>query len=206
MGLVVVLALLAGVLSVVDVLVRDGVQSAIADRIEARSPGSHATVRISSFPFTGRLAVSGRVPGLSARVTDVTEGDIRFTDIDLDVHDLDVDRGDLTHGEVKPTSIRSGHVVADISQDSIRSLAHLPLTLGDGTVGADGVTVHVQVTLAGGGVVVGLGDGLPTFTVPVPELDILPCVGSARVVPHALQLSCTFTTLPGLLAGVTFHA
>jgi hypothetical protein len=71
---IVVLVLLAVILAVGDVVAKDGVQSAIASRIEDRDPGSHATVTISSFPFVGRLAASGAVPSLDAVVTDLHEG------------------------------------------------------------------------------------------------------------------------------------
>jgi hypothetical protein len=131
-ALVLVLAVLLGVLSIIDVVVREGVQSAMSDRIESKLPGSHADVKISSFPFLGHLAASDTVP-------------------------------------------------------------------------AAGVSVSVDVSIVNDAVVVAPGHGLPSINVPIPVLDILPCVGSARIVPGALRLSCRFHTLPGLLSHTTFH-
>jgi hypothetical protein len=204
-ALVLVLAVLLGVLSIIDVVVREGVQSAMSDRIESKLPGSHADVKISSFPFLGHLAASGTVPSLQADVTDVTAGDLRFDYVDLHITDLKVDRSKLFHGTVEPLSIARGRVVADLSQSSIDSLVHLPIHLGAGTVSAAGVSVSVDVSIVNDAVVVAPGHGLPSINVPIPVLDILPCVGSARIVPGALRLSCRFHTLPGLLSHTTFH-
>ncbi len=205
LGLLVVLAVLFGIFSIIDVVVRLGVQGAIADRIESRSPGSHADVKISSFPFLGHLALSGTVPSMDADVTDVTDGDLHFSRIDLHVTDLEVERGQLDDGTVQPVSIERGRVVAYLSQSSVDALAHVPLRLGNGTVELDGVTAPVTLTVTDGAVVVTVAQGLPSFSVPVPDLDILPCVGAARVVPGSLHVSCRFTTLPGLLADAHFH-
>jgi hypothetical protein len=204
-GLVVALGLLVGIAAIVDVVVRDGVEVAVADHIEARSPGSHATVHITSFPFLGHLAVSGTVPSLAADVSDVRDGNLMFRQVDLDVTDLRVDRSRLVHGDVQPVSIRRGQVTALVTQASLDSFSHLPLTLGQGTVSAAGITVKASVTITGDTVVVDLGR-LPGLSIPVPSLDVLPCVGAARVVPGALRVSCTFTSLPGALAHTTFHA
>ena len=45
---------------------------------------------------------------------------------------------------------------------------------------------------------------VPTLRLSIPDLDVLPCVSAAQVVPGAVRLSCHFTTIPGLLQG-TFH-
>jgi hypothetical protein len=189
---------------VVDVVVRKGVERTMADRIEANTLGSHAHVSISSFPFSGYLAVAGRVPALRVDVTGVTVEGLRFESIELKVEDLEVDRGRLEHGQVQVRSIRVGTVVADISQSALDAYAHLPVTLGQGTVGVAGVTAAAHATIAAGEIRVALSNGLASIKVPVPDLDILPCVGSAQIRPGVLRLSCTFRTVPSFLAHTTF--
>jgi hypothetical protein len=203
-GLVAVLALLAVGFSVIDVVVRKSVENSIATQIESRSPGSSAVVKIPSFPFLGHLAVSGTVPTLDADVTDVAAGPVEITHIDLDVTNLKLDRHQLLHNEVHPLSISSGQVVAVISQASLDALAHLSLRLGQGTISYLGLTIAVHLTIDDGAVVIALPHGLPHLRVAIPVLDVLPCVDAAAVVPGALQLSCHFTTLPGILR-TTFH-
>ncbi len=203
---VVTLAVLAAVASVADVVVRERAQTAIAARIESRSPGSHAAVTISSFPFLGYLGASGTVPALRADVSGVTVGNLRIEAVDLRVDDLKVSRSKLVHGEIQPLSIRRGTVLAVISQSAVDAFSHVPVTLGRGTVGVAGFDVAARVAVAAGAVTIAVGNGLASIRVPVPQLDILPCVGTARLVPGALELSCSFRSLPGILAGTTFHS
>jgi hypothetical protein len=204
--LVVVLAVLAGALSIVDVVARERVQTAVAARIESRSPGSHAVVSISSFPFLGYLAASGTVPALRADVSGVEVGSLRIETVDLRVRDLKVSRSKLVHRQIQVLSIREGSVVAKVSQSALDAFSHVPVTIGRGTVGVAGVDIPAQVTVSKAAVTVSVAHGLATIRVPVPDLDILPCVGTAQLVPGALELSCTFRSLPGFLAGATFHS
>jgi LmeA-like phospholipid-binding len=201
--LLLVLAVIVGGLALVDHFVKDKAQSAIASHIEAESPGSHAQVTISSFPFLGHLAVSGTVPEIRADVTDVTAGSIEFSSIRLTIYDLKVNRNKLFSGKVKAVSIQRGRVVAVIPQSTVASIAHLPLTLGNGTVSADGVSVPADLSVSGDTISFS-ASGLGSFSIAVPALDVLPCVSSAKVVTGALRLSCRFTALPSLLSGTSF--
>ncbi len=201
--MVVVLAIIIGGLSIADVVVKDSVQSAVASRIESRSPGSHASVRISSFPFVGRLAVSGDVPKLVADVTNVDAGAITFSSVRLTITDLKVDRGQLYHGRVKPISIQRGRVVASIAQSSVDSAVHLPLVLRPGRVRTGPISVPARLTVSGDRIGFSAA-GLPSLSIVIPVLDILPCVGSARIVTGAVRLSCRFRALPPLLFGADF--
>jgi LmeA-like phospholipid-binding len=201
-----VLAVLVGLLSIVDVQVRERVQATIARRIEARSPGSHAVVSISSFPFLGHLVASGTVPSLRADVTDVQDGSLRLESVELTIADLKLSRSKLAHGDVQALSISHGQVFAVISQSALDAFSHLPITLGSGKVGVAGATVAAHVTVVPGAVRIELAGGLPSVQVPVAALDVLPCVGSVQLVTAALHLSCAFRTLPGFLAGETFRA
>jgi hypothetical protein len=203
-ALVVFLAVVAGALSIGDVIVKDRVQSAMASRIESQLPGSHATVRITSFPFVGRLAVDGQVPTVTAEATNVRSGDVTFSTVRLTVHDVHVDRNGLTKGQLEPLTVASGNVVADVSQASVDALTHLPVVLGPGRVSAAGIDVPVQTSVSGDQVTV-TASGLPSFTIDVPVLDILPCVDTVQIVTGSVQLGCQFHALPSLLAGAAFH-
>jgi hypothetical protein len=203
--LLIVLAVIAVGLDVLDNLAKDRAESTIASRIEASSPGSHATVRITSFPFLGRLAVSGHVPKMQADVTDVKSGDITFASIRLTIDNLRVDRNDLFSGKVKPLSIARGRVFADVSQASVDSIVHLPLVLQAGHVSSEGVSVPVHLTVSGGSIGFA-ASGLPSLSIKIPVLDVLPCVGAAQVVKGAVHVSCRFRKLPPLLSDTTFGA
>jgi hypothetical protein len=197
---VVLLAIVVAGLSVADIAIRHQVERDTAHRIEQRVPGSHATVVISSFPFLGRLAVSGTVPELRANVTGVSVGDLAFSDISLDVQQLRVQRSALLHGQVKVDSIREAVVHATVTQAAVDHALGVSVTLGQGTVGLDGVQAPATVSVSGNRIHVEVSP-LPAFSIPIPLLAVLPCVSSASIVPGRLLLTCTTTTVPPALAG-----
>ena len=204
-SLAVVLAVLLGLLSIADVVIRHHVEGRIAARVEQRDPGSHASATISSFPFVGRLAVSGTIPEIRVDATGVTAGPLVFSRVELDLSDLRIRRSALLHGHVELVGLRRGVVTADISQGSVDHLTGLPITFGPGTVGAGGLELPVQLSIHGSAVTIGFAS-LPSVTVTIPPLNLLPCVGGAAVVPGALQVSCTVTSLPSALAHASLGA
>jgi hypothetical protein len=202
------IALLIGVaivvagLSVADIWIRHKVQGVVASHVEDQFPGSHATVSISSFPFVGRLITSGTVPKLTVDVTGVQVDGVTFGAIDIVAHKLKVDTSKLTSAKVVLQGLSSGSVTADLPQASIDQKAGLDITLGSGTVTLAGVSVRPDVSVSGTTVMLGLA-GLPTISIPIPQLSLVPCVTAAVVVPGALQISCTLTALPPALANYT---
>jgi hypothetical protein len=199
------IALLVGVaivvagLAIADVWARHKVQSVVATHVEDQFPGSHVTVAISSFPFVGRLITSGTVPKMSVDVTGVQADGVAFGAIDIVAHQLKVNTSKLTSAQVALQSISSGLVTAELPQASIDQTAGQAITLGSNTVTLDGVSVHPDVSVSGTTVVLGL-PGLPSISIPIPQLSLVPCVTAAVIVPGALELSCALTALPPALA------
>jgi hypothetical protein len=201
-GVLVVVAIILAALALGDTVARHRAQTAAAQHIEATLPGSTATVSISSFPFLGRLAVGGTVPKLTADLDQVTSAGFTFDDVQVVVHDLKFDTSQLWHGRVQLDSISSGSVRAELPQASIDSVTGLPVTLGPGTVGVAGVQVPATVAVVANKVTLTLPLIAPiTFT--VPQLSILPCVGSAVIQSEGLELSCDFTQVPSALADLS---
>jgi hypothetical protein len=198
-ALIVGVAIIVAGLAVADVWIRHRVQGVVAGHIESQYPGAHASVAISSFPFVGRLITSGTVPKLTVDVNGVAVDGVTFGAIDIVVHHLKVDTSNLTGAKIKLQSISSGSVTAVLPQASIDQKLGLDLTLGSGTVSLAGVRLQPIVTVSNTAITLGLS-GLPTVSVPVPQLSLLPCVGAAVIVPGAIQLSCALTTLPPALA------
>jgi hypothetical protein len=198
-ALLVGVAIIVAGLAVADIWIRHKVQSEVASHIDSELPGSHATVSISSFPFVGRLITSGTVPKLTVDVDNVQVDGITFGAIDIVVHQLKVDTSQLTSAKVVLRSISSGSVTADIPQTSIDQKLGQSLTLGSGTVSLDGVSVQPSISVSNTAVTLGMA-GLPSITVPIPQLSLLPCVSAAVIVPGAVQLSCALSALPPALA------
>lgn len=200
----VVLAVVVAGLSVADVLVRRQVQTAIAHRIEARDPGTVATVHIGSFPFVGRLLVEGTVPDLQATVTGASAGGLRLASVVVDAHGIRVATSKLLQRQVVLERISSGRVTAVISQTQLDSFLGVPITLGNATVGVDGFQLPASVAVTGGRVRIGLPAG-HSVSFALPRLAVLPCVDSATIAPGSLRLTCALSSLPPALAGYTVH-
>ncbi len=198
LGAVVMLAVLFVLYLVADTVVRDHVETDIAKRIEANVVGSTATVRISSFPFTGHLAVGGDVPTLDATVTGVSVGGVAVRSVDLAVRDLTVDRNQLLHGTVLLRSIQTATARAVITQLALDRGTGLPVTLGAGTIGLDGVHVQARVAVTSDKLDITVA-GLRTIVLPLLPSSLLPCTLSGTVTPGAVVLTCTTSTIPPAL-------
>jgi hypothetical protein len=156
-------------------------------------------VSISSFPFVGRLAVSGTVPRLRARIDGATVAGLTFSSITIDVHGLQVGRDQLFHRRVVLRDIRDGTVTAVLPESSIDHVTGVAVTLGAGTVGIGGVQLPVRVSVIANRVTLAV-PGLPAVSFAVPVSTVLPCVTSGLLQPGQLVLSCAVTSLPPALS------
>ena len=195
----VVLVVLAALYLGADVVVRNRAESTIATKVEAALPGTSATVRMPSLPFTGHLAVGGDVPSLRVALTGLKVGPFAVQTVTLDASTVDLDRGKLLSGSVVVTSVRSATVTAVLTQEAIDAGAGLPITLGQGAVGVAGLQVPATVSIAGGDVDVKVA-GLRTIAIPLLPPSLLPCTLQGTIEPGQLVLGCTATSLPPVLA------
>jgi LmeA-like phospholipid-binding len=189
--LVIVVILVVGGL-VADHVAVQWTESQVASRIEHRFPGSHATVTISSSPYLPRLALFGTVQEVQAHVTDITDGQLHFDTVDVTAHRLQINRGDLLHGEARVTSLASATIRATISVAEALQASGYGAAAGLGGL-ANGVKVNVQAEAGE----VRIGVGVLTFTVPYNSL--VPCVGSGEVNGGEIILTCTTDTVPPAL-------
>ncbi len=170
-------------------------ESTVANRIEQRFPGSHATVTISSSPYLVRLVVFGTVQKVHAHVTDVPDGRLRLDTVDVTARDLKVDRGQLLHGKTRLDSLSTATITARVSVAKVLRAYGLGAIadLGGLATGAKG-TVKTQ----GNQVQISIGPLSFAFT----STGLVPCVGSAQVSAGQLILSCTTRSVPPALQAV----
>jgi hypothetical protein len=201
--IVVLLAILAAVLSVGDVEARVFAEHQFAHRIDANVPGAHATVKISSFPFVGRLITSGTVQKIRAHVVNVTSGVYTFDTVDVSVTGVRLDRTVLLHDQrIQVLGIQSGTVTADMTEAAIdKALGGLPVQLNDGSVRLTVKGVSVVGTLSITGNQLHLDVAGAPITVAIPKLPLLPCASSAVVTTGHLQVTCILTGIPPALVG-----
>src|SRR5437870_204039 len=91
--LVVLLIVVVGMLVVADFGARAAVENQLEHRLEHDVPGpSSASVTIDSFPFLGRLLVTGQLSTLHAEVSNIEAGPLRLSKVTVDLHDVHINR------------------------------------------------------------------------------------------------------------------
>jgi hypothetical protein len=198
---IVILVVVVVAAGIADIVIRNHVEQAIAAQIDHKVPGSHARVAIPSLPFVGRLAASGSVPTMTAHVTGVRAGPLELDRVDIDVRDVRVARSQLVHRKVQVESIREATITAQVSQATLDRQVGLPITLGSGTVGLDGVQVPAHLTVTGNRITIAV-PSLPAISVAIPLTELLPCIGTASLSPGYLTATCSTNQLPPALAHV----
>lgn len=203
--IVVLLAILAAVLTVGDIEARIYTEHTFAHRIDVNVPGAHATVKITSFPFVGRLLTSGTVGRIRAHVVDATFGQYSFDTIDVAVSGVRLDRTALIHDQrIQVLGIDKGTVTADMTEVAIdKALGGLPVQLDDGIVRltVKGISVVGTLSVSGNQLRIDV-PGAP-IKVAIPKLPLLPCASSAVVTTGHLSVTCVLTGIPPALVGAT---
>jgi hypothetical protein len=197
-GALVAMAVIVAALTYGDMVARHRVQTLLADHIETDLPGSTATVHITSFPFTGRLLVSGSIPQLSIDVRDARVDGLTFSSADLVVHDLKIDASQLFHRRVIVSGLRSATVSAVLPEASIDHLAGVDVTIGTGSVGVSGAQVPATASVVANRVTLHVA-GLAPISFAVPSLSFLPCVSTAVLQAGSIRVACTLSTVPPIL-------
>ena len=201
--LIVLAALLVAILLVGDLLARAYAEGNIERAVEQRTDQiGHVEADIDSFPFTGRLLVTGEVPHLTITARDLSgEGTDVLEALRLDVHGLEINRSVLLdERRVRVTDVDRVTIVAELDGGVLTSLAR--------EVGLDLVVVDDGVELSGLGTTlragVAVADGLvtlsapplPPLSIPLPPARLFPCEGSAAVVDGDVMVECETDALP----------
>lgn len=195
--LVVVLAVLVAAAVVFDLQSKVYIEHQLEQRVDANQPGANAHVAIQGFPWLIALAESGRIDKVTVHEDRVSQGDFVLTNVVVTVTGVRIDRHLLLDKhQLQITSIDSGTVTAQMSQDNLDQFLGVPITLGAGTatVTVVGIRVTAKVSVSNGRLRV--DTGLIPISVPIPPLPSLPCLAQVTVVPGFLNGSCTFHQIP----------
>jgi hypothetical protein len=208
--LLIAIAILVVLLLIGDFVAKGYAETQLRDRAQRAVHGAtSATGSISSFPFVGRLLLSGSVQEAKVGVAPVVAGRVTFSSIHVDLHDVHVDRNLLIHNQkVRLTSLGSGTVTAEITDVEISRLAGVPISFAPGraTVRAAGVDVSAPLSAASGTLAIGGATGVP-IRIRIPRAPLFPCdASSAQVEQGKVVVSCTIDRVPPELVGVTVNA
>lgn len=198
---VVVLGLL---LTAGDVLAKKTAEKQIADRARSGA-GANASAEshISSFPFVGRIVVSGSVPEVDLRVDKAVVGDLTLTWVDVDLRGVRLDRHQLfsdQKAEIK--RISSGRLTIALDSAALSALAHQPVTVGDGQISlrVGGRAVQATPAVDGHGQLTLKVDPLPALPLRLPRSDLVPCAATTvQVDGDTVELTCPFRDVPPAL-------
>jgi hypothetical protein len=197
--LLVLLVVVIGLLVIADFAARAAVANQIENNLKRDVPSAtSASVDIDSFPFLGRLAVSGKVSTLHATVTDVDAGPLKLARVTVDLHDVHVDRQALLNERrVELTGIGKGTATAEITQDELSDALNVPVRLSNGKVGvrAGPLQATAKVSVQDNVIRVSAGPvSLPAIR--IPKAPLLPCVANAEVLEGRIRVSCTLNQVP----------
>jgi hypothetical protein len=207
----VVAVVLLLVLLLADQVARSWAEAKLRERAAAYYPPStSASASIRSFPFLGRLAVSGDVPEVKLTMDDVRFDVLLVHRLSLDLEQVEVDKGELTRGRVRVLDIGHGRIDLRIDGPSLARAVDADLRFTDGSIevhkrvgGAD-VVARGQVTLEGNTLrlrptsVEGVGLPASAFalTYRLPPSLVPPCRVEVRTTSGGLVAGCTFTDVP----------
>jgi hypothetical protein len=208
--LLIALVILVVILLIGDFVAKGYAETQLRDRaLRAVRGATSATGSISSFPFVGRLLVSGSVAEVKVGAAPVVAGKLTFSSVNVDLHDVHVDRDLLINDrKVHLTSIGSGTVTAAITDAEISRLAGVPISFASGkaSVRAGGLDVGAQLSAENGTLTIGGAEGVP-IRIRVPRAPLFPCdASSAKVEQGRVVVSCTINRVPPELVGVTVNA
>ena len=201
-------------LVVADRAAKGWAESQLAQRAAAYyPPGSGSSASIHSFPFIGRLLVSGSVPRVDVNLDDLRIQQVLIRQLSIHVSDVKLNRSDLFKGRVHLDDVGAGKLVATIDGPSLAKAAGFDLRFTPGEVSLHQKIQGVEVTAKGKVTVKGnLVSVTPTsvegLNVPasqlavsyrIPGIEILPCQADVKIVQDGIVVSCNVVDVPPAL-------
>lgn len=201
----VVLGVAAAVLAVgADLFLRDHAEDQLGQRVRAAvGAGGPVNADIDSFPFLGRLLVSGQVSRMELAAADVRVERLRLASIRVDLRDVRLDRDRLlAERKAVLRSIGQGTAAAEITDSELSRLAGVPITIDEGQamVTVAGRTVSASARIRDNVLRLDVG-GLDLPPIRLPRIPLLPCLENVQLQPGRLRVSCTLEDVPVELAG-----
>ena len=202
-----VLFLLLGVVVVgavaADVVLKNRAETELAAQIADRVPDTTGVrTRIRSFPFVGRLLVSGKVSHVDVTAQRSAAGGVALSDIRVRAEEVEMDSDAAMGGRAVVRSIKRGSVRADLGQDQINSRLprgfQVQLQPGAAVVSGPG-GAQAKLTVSPDGKVQLRIANRSLLDLALPDTALLPCRPTPTFVTGAVRLSCTFTEVPKLL-------
>lgn len=210
----VVLSIVAGVLLAGDQAARAWAQAKLAEQAAAYYPPStRSDAAIRSFPFLGRLLVQGDVPEVNLGMDNLRADVVLVRRLDLNLRNVEIDRGALARGKVEVADIGSGRIDAFVDGPSLAKAVNADLRFHEGgveihkrvagrdvfargRVSVSGNAVRLQPTSVQG---VGLPASAFALTIRIPGVELWPCPAEVQMVEGGLRVGCRVKDVPPVL-------
>jgi len=187
-----------------DIVLKSRAETELAAQVTKRVPGTTGVrAKISSFPFVGRLILSGKVPKVVVTAQHAGVGDVMaLSDIRVQVEDVEMDTAAAKAGKAVVRAIDRGSVRADVRVDQINSRLprnyQVQLEDGKATISGPAASSAQLVATPEGRIQLKLA-GKAIVDLALPKTDLLPCAPAPTFVSGAVRLACTFREIPPLL-------
>ncbi|MEA2827373.1 MAG: hypothetical protein QOG43_1812 [Actinomycetota bacterium] len=161
------------------------------------------SAKISSFPFVGRLLVSGEISQVDVAVRDITVRGVTFASVGVRLRSVKIDRDPLVQDRrVVLTSIGRGTAVVEISGAEISRLLGVTVVLEEGNarVLVAGTLVPVSARVDGNTLVVNAA-GITLPAIDIPKLPLVSCLTGTEILAGRVRLTCDVDRVPVELAG-----
>jgi hypothetical protein len=199
-GLVILLAILTGV----DLLARTIAEQQVVDQIKSELTGNaKVSASIPVFPFIPRLLISGSVPKVTVKVTNLAGPPINLAEVDISLRGVVINQHDLLNKRrVELVSIDKGVVGVVITQEALSDVLHQPIKVAGGriTVTVAGQTVTATAAVVNNRLVLKpVGGGPSLAPIGVGQAKLVPCAGSVTLEEGKVRVSCTVKQIPDAL-------
>lgn len=196
------LVIVLTVLVAVDQGARIVAQNKLEERARAEVPdATDVEAEISSFPFLGRLLVSGSVPRVEVRAERSVVGDLVAAGVEVGLKGVELDRDALFSGQVRLQGIDSGVITIELDAAGLARVLPVPVSItgGEVRVTVAGRSVIAQPTVIGGALVLSVL-GLSTFTIPIDRNGLVTCQAAhVAIEDGTVRLSCGIGEVPPAL-------
>jgi len=196
------LGILVTVLGAADQGARIFAENKLEERARAEARGA-ASVKasISSFPFLGRLLLSGSISNVELRAERTELNGALTGAVEIDLHGVTLKRDALFSGDVQLEGISGGTIAVELDTAAIGRVLNLPVTVSDGQVRLTvaGRTIAAQTSVSNGALLLQVS-GFAPFRVPIARTDLFNCTAAnVTVKGDVIRLTCEVDEVPPAL-------
>jgi hypothetical protein len=204
--LVVLVALAIGI----DIAARVIAEHQVASRAKSSTGAQSSSATISSFPFLYDVLVDGTVQNVTVHLGSVPLGLLTVDRLDVTVHGVDIDKGQLFgHRKVRVTAISSASAAITLTAADLTAATHVQVSIAGNTLTASvaGLEIPVSVTVTNDHDLTFSFDGHRAVSYDLARSPLVPpCAMHLATLQSALRLSCSVSPVPAsLIAALSSH-